>query len=111
MIVPGTRWIVFDEQWIGRDCAGLGQTRNRAPGVAVDQVVGKHIVRSDSTLLCNSVFTVVVNNVVETSGIVVAGCDSGVASTNDDSTLAIVKRGVVGDHRIAGGVPQMDAVA
>ena len=111
MIVSGARGIVVDKQRIGRDRTGFAESGHRAPRIAVEQVVGKRIVRTENTLLGNSVLAVVVGNVIKTGGVVIAGGHAGVASANDNSTLAVVKGGVVGHHSIAGGVPQLDAIA
>ena len=111
MIVPGSCGIVVDKQRIGGDRTGFAESGHRAPGIAVEQVVGKHVVRTENTLLGDSVFGVVVSNVIETGGVVIAGGHTDVASADDNSTLIVVKGSVVGHHSIAGGVPQLDAIA
>ena len=111
MIVSGARGIVVDKQRIGRDRTGFAESGHCAPRIAIEQVVGKRVVRTENTLLGDSVFAVVVNNVIETSGVVVAGGYAGVPSADNDSARVIVERGVVGNHRVAGGVPQVDPIA
>src|SRR5215471_6036295 len=85
MIVSGSRGIVVHKKRIGRDRTGFAESGHRAPGIAVDQVVGKHVVRTENTLLGDAIFVVVVKNVIETSGVVVAGGHAGVTSADYDS--------------------------
>jgi len=111
VIVSGARGIVVEKQRIGRDRTGFAESGHCAPRIAIEQVVGKRVVRTENTLLGDSVFAVVEGNVIEAGGVVVAGCHAAVAPSNEKSALAIIERGVVGNHRIAGAVPEVNPKA
>jgi len=110
VVVAAAVRLVVDQQRIGIDGVHILQSmlQDDALGILPDQVVDVLVPSSGHALFADR-NRIVADDVVGHKGVVIRDTAGSIAISHNDSTFAVSKHKVVGNHHIVGSMPEMDS--